>query len=336
MRVLWTHNFPPEEPNSQVYMNTTAAGLIRRGVEPHCEYLGNLRSVRTLWRARRRVSSLAPSFDVIHAQYGSACALATSVADAPAKVVSIRGNDWTVHAEPGFHYVHSRLARLMTRRAIPRFDAVVTVSNRLAAEVRARWPDMRVQALPSPIDLDRFVPRDKADARARLGQPGDTRKWILFNALKLDDPIKRYPLALRAFEVATQTRNDLVLRVATNLPFTQVPLFVAACDLILCTSESEGWPNSVKEALACNIPFVSTDVSDLAAIAAREPMCRICPPEPAALGRGIVEVLGMLDGRDPVDARRYVSDMNLETTTTRLIELYQSLLARRGRDASRA
>ena len=97
MRVLWTHNFDPAKPNSQVYMNTAAEGLRAAGVDLTLEYLGNLRSPGNLARARARVRARARDFDLVHAQYGSACALATNGARGVPSVLSIRGNDWSVH-----------------------------------------------------------------------------------------------------------------------------------------------------------------------------------------------------------------------------------------------
>jgi len=333
MRVLWTHNFDPAQPNSQVYMSTAAAGVRALGVDLHLEYLGNLRSIPNLLRARRRVRRASRGFDLVHAQYGSACALATAAADAVPKVLSIRGNDWTVHAgTSGFFYVHTRLARAMTRAALGAYDAVIAVSRRLASELTAAAPRVAVSTVPSPVDLDCFVPRDKAEARSLLGHPGSTEKWVLFTALRLDDPIKRFPLAQEAAAIAQAARGDVRLRIASTLPHADIPLFVAACDVILCTSETEGWPNSVKEALACNVPFVSTDVSDLRDIAAREPSCRVCPPDPRILAENMCQVLasGMR-----TDLRRHVVGMGLGATSDRLIEIYQAVLARRhGADAA--
>src|SRR6185295_6138430 len=174
----WTHNCNPAALSSLVYVNTAADGLRARGIEPQLEYLGNLRSLANLRRARARVRELSMAFDLVHAQYGSACALATAAARIP-RVVSIRGNDWAVHSESfGFSYVHTRLARAMTRRSLGRYDAVIAVSNRLAGEIAAFAPRARVATLPSPVDLERFVPRDKAEARAALGHPGCTEKWV--------------------------------------------------------------------------------------------------------------------------------------------------------------
>jgi glycosyltransferase involved in cell wall biosynthesis len=270
---------------------------------------------------------MAADFDVVHAQYGSACALATAGVGAVPTVLSVRGNDWNVHHDRlTFHYFHTRLARTMTRMAIGRFDCVLAVSRRMADELGRFAPDAHLDMVPSPIDLDRFVPMDRAQARAQLGETEREEKWVLFNSLRLDDPIKRYGLAKEAFDIANARRGDLRLRIANDLPHDMMPLFAAACDVILCTSETEGWPNSVKEALACNVPFVSTDVSDLRDIATLEPSCRVCAPDPVSLANGLCAAL---DAGGTPNLRQYVRDMNLGASSDRLIQIYEMLVARR-------
>jgi glycosyltransferase involved in cell wall biosynthesis len=324
MRVLWTHNFDPLVPNSQIFLKAAGDGIRARGIDLHFEYLGNLRSVPAVIRARKRVRRLAANYDLVHAQYGSACGLVTSAVKGVPKVLWIRGNDWSVHsASIGFHYVHTRLARMMTLLSLEHYDLIVTVSRRTAAEIQEYVPAIPVIAMPTPIDLERFVPLDKREARARLGFTDCGERWVLFNALNLDDPIKRFDLAKRAFDLAHAKCGNLRLRIATNLPHADVPLFAAACDVTLCTSETEGWPNSVKEALACNVPFVATDVSDLRDIARVDPSCRVCPPDPAVLADNICDVLSRPEAPD---VRRHVAAMSQDVLSEQLVVAYQSLV----------
>jgi glycosyltransferase involved in cell wall biosynthesis len=324
MRVLWTHNFDPRILNKGSFMHAAADGLRARGVELHLHYLGNLRSPLQLWRAGREIKRLSRRFDLVHAQFGSACTLATAAAEGVPKLVTIRGNDWATHNSSfGFHYFHTRAAMKFTRSAISSYDCVCTVSHRLAAAVSRVVPTARIVVLPSPIDLGAFVPRNKLDAKAALGAPMCTEKWVLFNSVDLHSPVKRFQLAKAAFDLAQATRGGLRLRLATNLPHAAIAQFVAACDLILCTSESEGWPNSVKEALACDVPFVATDVSDLSVIAAQEPSCRICPADARVIAANICEVLA---GPQPVGLRKHVEGMSVDAITDRLIATYQSVL----------
>lgn len=330
MRILWTHNFNPAELNSGVFMFTGAEGLRALGVDVQLEYLGNLRSPLNILKAQKHVKKISKDFDLVHAQYGSACAIATSTAKDRPKALSLRGSDWNVHsASFGFLYWHTRLAKLMTRLAVERYDLVITVSNRMALDLQQNYPKVRSIALPSPIDLDRFVPVDKKQARLLLGFPNNKEKWILFTSGNLNNPNKRYSLARQAVNLANAKLGNIRMRVASSLPHSEGPLFVAACDLILCTSDNEGWPNSIKEALACNLPFVSTDVSDLRKIADKESTCRICPPDAAVLAENICDVLSTPNKEN---LRRHVLEMDLHTISERLLDLYIDLASRKQSD----
>lgn len=326
MRVLWTHNFDPGIQNSGVFVHGAAAGLRARGVQLELEYLGNLRSIPQLLRARKRIRRLATGFDLVHAQFGSACSLATAAVRGVPKIVTIRGSDWNVHrATRGFFYFHTRAAASFTKASLRSYDQIISVSQRARDELRRFAPDSPIAVIPSPVDLARFVPRDKQEARASLGHANNAEKWILFNSLRLGNPIKRFELAQQAFEIAQARCGNLRLRLASKLPHEQMPAFVAACDLILCTSDNEGWPNSIKEALACNVPFVATDVSDLHRIAAVERSCRVCPPDPKIIADHICEVLSL---PSPGDLRRHVSSMSVEAVSEQLIAVYRDVLAR--------
>src|SRR2546425_970865 len=96
---------------------------------------------------------------------------------------------WTHNFDPDKRnsqvYMNTRVARVMTRLAIRRYDCVISVSNRMARELRRVTGVPNVVTLPSPVDMTRFIPRDKHAARAELGFAGNRRKWILFNALNL-------------------------------------------------------------------------------------------------------------------------------------------------------
>jgi glycosyltransferase involved in cell wall biosynthesis len=50
----------------------------------------------------------------------------------------------------------------------------------------------------------------------------------------------------------------------SGVPHERVPWYMNAANAMLLTSTREGSPNTVKEALACNLPVVTTDVGDTA------------------------------------------------------------------------
>lgn len=326
MRVLWTHNFDPDIPGKGIFMHAAANGLRSRGIDLHLEYLGNLRSPLQVVRARAHLRRIAGEYDLVHAQFGSACAFVTAAIGGIPKLLTIRGSDWaTYDGSLGFLYFHTRMATALTRRAIQSFDGIVSVSARIAAEVADIAPDAMIAVLPSPIDLNTFVPRDGLEAKALLGHPNCREKWVLFNSLDMRNSIKRFELARQAFAIAQARLGNLRLRLATNIPHDQMPLFVSACDLVLCTSEKEGWPNSVKEALACNVPFVATDVSDLRTIAVVDANCRVCAADADAIARNMCDVLS---APGTYDVRRHVAAMGVDNAAEQLIAFYGAVRSR--------
>ena len=98
-----------------------------------------------------------------------------------------------------------------------------------------------------------------------------------------------------------------------------MPSVVSECDLVLSTSEYEGWPNCVKEALACNVPFIATDVSDLSEIAKRHSNCRIVKPDPESISKQIIQVLSLPKNNL---LRQEVMHMSYENTKNNLFKFY--------------
>jgi teichuronic acid biosynthesis glycosyltransferase TuaC len=319
------HSFPREVELGGIWMYGLARELEGRGVEVRFVHTGVLRSPRAFGRAVARLREEVRGCDLVHAQYGSGCGWVASRLPGP-RVVTLRGSDWyslSGGSLPG--RLHGFAAHLFTRSALPRYDAVVAVSGRMKDEVEARTGISGVEVVPSAIDLDEFRPMDRARARAALGEADDGSPWILFSSVLSDHAVKRGPLARAAVERLQRRMPGVKLKVMTGVPRALVPAFVNACDAVLLTSEHEGWPNIVKEGLACNVPFVSTDVSNLREIAAVEPTCAVAHPDPDALAGALERLLAQ---PRPADLRRHVAGMSVERTADRVVELYSRLLDR--------
>jgi len=85
-----------------------------------------------------------------------------------------------------------------------------------------------------------------------------------------------------------QERNlDVELVVASGLSQEQVMLYLNAANVLILTSINEGSPNVVKEAMACNIPVVSTDVGDVSLVIEHTEGCFICSAISIALADGL-------------------------------------------------
>jgi glycosyltransferase involved in cell wall biosynthesis len=323
MKVLWVHNFDPKSLGSGSFMYTFSQALSDAGVKVELMYLGDLRSPGAIFRARDSVSRVSRRYDIVHSQFGSACGVVGSAALCR-RVLTLRGSDWHRYAGPNLREAaHASIAVAFTRYSVVRHEAVIAVSNRMAAEIQQSFPQKRVSVIPDPIDLSLFSLQCSDMVRRRVLESCDTSPWVLFTSLNANNPVKRVALAREAVDLARRRIPNLELRVASGLSHRDVPDFVAACDVQLCTSTHEGWPNSVKEAMACGLPFVSTDVSDLREICKQYPECHVVDAVPEKIADALECAIKF--GRSP-RLREAVVDMGLEVSAARLLSVYTEVL----------
>jgi teichuronic acid biosynthesis glycosyltransferase TuaC len=194
---------------------------------------------RRFGSARAGAGSRAP-FDVVHAHFGLTAWPALA---APARVRAL-----TLH---GTDLSHPR-TRLLTLAALPRIDVLATVSRALADQLPARAA-RRAQVLPCGVDLDRFAPIARTDARSQVGLDAD-RPYLLFAA----DPARPEKRFDRARELAASL--DVELLALGGVEPARVPLLVNAANAVLVPSEREGFGLAALEALACDVPVLATPV----------------------------------------------------------------------------
>src|SRR5256885_9330650 len=94
-------------------------------------------------------------------------------------------------------------------------------------------------------------------------------------------------------------------------------------------SAQEGSPNTVKEALACNLPVVSVPVGDVPLRLRGIEGCELCADErPETIAAALERVLRRgqrIAGRDTV------TDLDERQTTQQVIAVYRSVTTHRGR-----
>ena len=107
--------------------------------------------------------------------------------------------------------------------------------------------------------LDSFTLIPREEARREVGFE-DNRKYIIFvsNPARTE---KNYPLAQEAVRLLEDSTVELVP--VYDKPHDEVVKYFCAADALVMTSLSEGSPNVIKEAMACNCPLVVTDVGDV-------------------------------------------------------------------------
>ena len=289
--------------HSMVFARRQAAALVAQGFPVEMFDLRSRTSLDAVFsefrRFRRAVQVFRPQ--VIHAHYGTVTALFAALgAGKIPLVVTYRGSDLNrLPTERGLRPV---AARLLSQLAALRAARIVCVSSQL--KNRLWWRRARVTVLPTGVDPEVFRPEPQEALRVELDWREEERV-VLFNAGN-DARNKRLDLATSAVEQARRWAPSIRLEVLDgSVAPERVPALMNAANCLLVTSDAEGSPTVVQEALATNLPVVSVDVGDIRERLKGVRCSRVAPRDAQALGRALAEVLNpprRSDGRAVVDA----------------------------------
>jgi glycosyltransferase involved in cell wall biosynthesis len=240
-------------------------------------------------------------YDVVHAHFGLSAWPALAARGA-AHVVTLHGTD----------LVHPR-SRAVTIAALPFQDLVATVSEPLRS-LLPPWARSHAAILPCGVDVERFEPRSRAQARSELGLETSGR-YILFPA----DPRRPEKRHDRARAVA----GDSELLTLGNVDPQQVPLYVNAANAVLVPSERESFGLAVLEALACNVPVLATPVG-IAPEALANVEGTLCAEFDPAVWRAALE--SHLNAEDPrVEGRASAERFSTDRMAAEVLEAWRSI-----------
>jgi teichuronic acid biosynthesis glycosyltransferase TuaC len=236
-----TNMYPtPERPPLGSFVRDQVEALRRRGdveVELFCFPPGMAAYPRAARDLRRRYRG--QRFDVVHAHFGLTAWPAVAARLGPV-VVTLHGND----------LFHARSNRL-TRAILPFVALPAAVSREFSGLLAGAGTTRRVAVLPVGIDVTRFRPIPRREARAHLGLDPD-RPCLLFP----HDPAR----PLKRFDRAQEAAGDTPLLNMGRVPPEEVPYWINAANAVLVPSQAEGFGLSVIEAIACGVPAFGTPV----------------------------------------------------------------------------
>ena len=204
-------------------------------------YLGNLKKLR------KKIREYSPDF--VHAHFGLSGLLVCLQRIAPV-VITFHGSDANL---PELKY-YSKLAAKLSKYNI-------FVSEKIQKRIDG---NKRYSIVPCGINLDTFYPIVMKTAREKLNMNPE-KKYILFSS-SFTNTVKNAALALSAIAMLQFSIEFIELK---NKNREQINLLLNASNLLLLTSTTEGSPQIIKEAMACNCPIVATDVGDIREVIAR-------------------------------------------------------------------
>jgi teichuronic acid biosynthesis glycosyltransferase TuaC len=313
----------PEKPAWGTFIRTEVESLKRAGVEVELLLLtGSSRKwnyVNAALRLRRLLAS--KTIDLVHAHIAYVGMVARTQWKVPV-VVTYPGSDLLGLVKPqGRKALLSPLVVEAGRMLARCVDAAIVQSAEMARVLNL---ETRTHVIPYPIDMETFRLTDRDEARAALGLDRN-KKYLLF-AANPQIAVKRFPLAKAAADELTKRDPSIELLVVHKEPQERLALFLNACDALVFSSYQEGSPNVVKQAMACNIPIVATDVGDVREVMGNTKGCYICKPEVEDFAKRLSDVLSH---RQRTQGREQVQYLAGPSIARKIISVYEHVLRMR-------
>ena len=257
------------------------------------------------------------SIDIVHAHYGLVGIVARTQWKVPV-VVTFHGDDLlgTINPQGKTKWVSKPIAAAGS--ALGRIvDAVIVQSRQMAAKVK----HVNVYIIPHEINLGIFQPTDRNAARAALGLE-NKKKYLLF-AANPAIPVKRFPLAKAVAEHLQKENPSVELLVICKEKQERLALYMNACDALVFPSFQEGSPNIVKQAMACNLPIVATDVGDVREMISPASRCFVSSPTVTEFAGRLRQILANCERSD---GRDHIRHLDGPSVARRVLRVYEDTL----------
>lgn len=254
---------------------------------------GYLKNITKVWRRIQESDC-----EIIHV-FGGHCGLICSlIPTRKKKIVSFFGSDIQKISGLKTGFIDELVRRMIVLSSF-NYSRIIVKSNRMVASLPANLHN-KINVIPNGVDFRKYKPMDMIFAREFLSLNKE-KKYVLFLG---DKKLLNKNYRLASDSIQRISNNDIELLAPFPVDHSLIPYYLNAADLLLLTSFSEGSPNIIKEALACNCPVVSTDVGDVAENVKSIDSCLIASFDAADFADKIILILEKTkrsNSRDQID-----------------------------------
>lgn len=323
-RVLMVTNaWPrPEKPMHGIFVTDTVGGLQEQGVSVDVLFIRGYRGVHCYLVACVVMLMLSvvrrDKYRLVNSHGGEAAVAARCFLGRPV-IASYWGSD-ILGPQQGDRV--TRLKRFLVSRGLRAHALLMTATTTKSKEMEEKLPRparRRNWVIPDGVNRDRFTPVDRDQARRLAGWPPDE-----ITVISVGRPValKRLWLAEQAVQLAAAEIPTIRWRLVSDASPEEMPALYNAADCLIHTSLSEGSPNVIKEALACNLPVVATASGDIPELLEGVRPSAICPPDPAILASALVRCI---NSAARSNGRAQTAHLARGAIAGRLLDCYRSV-----------
>lgn len=276
--------------------------LTKMGVDLHVFAGAKLIDPRRIWRLAQFARQ--QRFDIIHAHLGTANMLGALVGRLTGIPVVA-----TMHNTRKDRYDHPFLETMAQRYGASR---VIAVGQAVADSYQPRLGSKKIDIIPNAVQpIPEFSQEEKEVARIEMAENLDRPLLLAVgrllpqksydNMLLAADILRRaYPDFILAIAGDGKLRDDLTAQIKTLGLESHVkllgargdiPRLLSAADIFVNSSQWEGLPVAVLEAMSAGLPVVATAVGDVPRVVVEGTGLVVPPHQPDALAAALLELL---------------------------------------------
>jgi len=247
-----------------------------------------------------------------------------------------------------------RMFETLDKRAVRGFDHVIAVSDEIARDLTANGvPARKVSLINNGISVRPPSTDARARIRAEMGVTAGSRVIVQIGRLahsKRNDLLVEavallpQPLSPHVWLIGEGDRKPMLMHLVRQRGLhdrvrfcgyrTDISEILAAADVLAVTSDKEGLPITILEAMATHCPLISTRVGAIPHVLKDGMDAWLVPPgDRAALARALAEALGQPElarQRAENAYEKYLREYSRDSMGLRYLEIYEAAWARRG------
>lgn len=297
MKVLFVYKGVGKNKTNSV-IDAQANSLIKKGIEIVLFPL-KTNGIQSYILEYKRLNQhlLSNKYDLIHAHY-SYSGFISALTFKSKTVCSLMGSD--IYDQP---FVMSWLTKMHYAFL---WKKTIVKSHKMHQKYK------KSIIIPNGVDLDAFnaINLNEANRQSKM----DHRYInVIFVAESIDSRVKNYALAREAIHRLKLSKVKFIR--VTGLRQNQLMYYYNSASLLLFTSITEGSPNVIKEAMACNCPIVATDVGDVRWIIGDTHGCYVSSHDPDEIAEKLKLAIKFAREVGKTTGRNRIIELGLDTET---------------------
>jgi len=289
--------------------NADITSLSKNGIRYHS--INNKSGKYQLLKIFRLLKNINPDGIVCHYASGNHFFASVLYGKCPVAVIAM-GQD--ILYDKGDHPA-SFFERLLIRTALKMCVLVCAKSKTLKDRILHYGVKTEIPVIYWGSELTKFIPRDKNQIRQKLGYGLDTP--ILLSSRAVEPRCNIHLIIEAVAEITKKIPNAMLLQLGRTEPNyqrqvealiahfnlhkniiciyevdeTQLIEYYSLCDVLISMANSEGFPNSVLEVMACNRPVVIGEIPQIRELLVDDYNAKFCSFDKNSISNSILDVL---------------------------------------------